>query len=182
VGKGANLYDLGYRFHGSAKVVTRYLRTAWLWERIRVQGGAYGAFCLFNHLSGVLSFVSYRDPNLLKTLEAFDQTAEFLRTVELTEDELTKGIIGAIGDIDTYLLPDAKGFTSMVWHLTGESREVRQRLREEVLGTTVADFRSFSDALQGVKERGLVKVLGSEGTIQAAAPGLPYGLQMVKVL
>ena len=182
VGKGANLYDLGYRFHGSAKVITRYLRTAWLWERIRVQGGAYGAFCLFGHLSGVLTFVSYRDPNLLKTLEAFDQTAEFLRTVELTEDELTKSIIGTIGDIDTYLLPDAKGFTSMVWHLTGESREVRQRLREEVLGTTVADFRSFADALQGVKERGLVKVLGSEGAIQAAAPGLPCGFQMVKVL
>ena len=182
VGKGANLYDLEYRFHGSAKVITRYLRTAWLWERIRVQGGAYGVFCLFSHLSGVLSFVSYRDPNLLKTLEAFDQTAEFLRTVELTEDELTKSIIGTIGDIDTYLLPDAKGFTSMVWHLTGETREARQRLRDEVLGTTVADFRSFADALQGVKERGLVKVLGSEGAIQAAAPGLPRGCQMVKVL
>jgi Zn-dependent M16 (insulinase) family peptidase len=182
VGKGANLYDLGYRFHGSAKVITRYLRTAWLWERIRVQGGAYGAFCLFNHLSGVLSLVSYRDPNILKTLEAFDQTADFLRTVKLTEDELTKSIIGAVGDIDTYLLPDAKGFTSMVWHLTGETCEVRQRLREEVLGTTAADFRSFSDALQGVKERGLVKVLGSEGAIQAAASGLPCGLQMVKVL
>ena len=182
VGKGANLYDLGYRFHGSAKVITRYLRTAWLWERIRVQGGAYGAFCLFGHLSGVLTFVSYRDPNLLKTLEAFDQTAGFLRTVELNDDELTKGIIGTIGDIDTYLLPDAKGFTSMVWHLTGETREARQRLRDEVLGTTVGDFRSFADAIQGVAERGLVKVLGSEGAIQAAAPGLPCGFQMVKVL
>jgi len=182
VGKGANLYDLGYRFHGSAKVITRYLRTAWLWERIRVQGGAYGAFCLFSHLSGVLSFVSYRDPNLLKTLEAFDQSAEFLRTVKLTEDELTKSIIGTVGDMDTYLLPDAKGFTSMVWELTGETRETRQRLRDEVLGTTVADFRSFGEVLQGVKERGLVKVLGSEGAIQAAAPGLPCGFEMVKVL
>ena len=182
VGKGANLYDLGYRFHGSAKVITRYLRTAWLWERIRVQGGAYGAFCLLSHLSGVLSFVSYRDPNLLKTLETFDQTADFLRTVKLTEDELTKSIIGTIGDIDTYLLPDAKGFTSMVWHLTGETREARQRLRDEVLGTTVADFRSFAEMLEGVKERGLVKMLGSEGAIQAAAPGLPGGFQMVKVL
>jgi hypothetical protein len=182
VGKGANLFDLGYRFHGSAKVITRYLRTAWLWERIRVQGGAYGAFCLFGHLSGVLTFVSYRDPNLLKTLEAFDQTAGFLRTVELNDDELTKSIIGTIGDIDTYLLPDAKGFTSMVWHLTGETREARQRLRDEVLGTTVGDFRSFADAIQEVAERGLVKVMGSEGAIQAAAPGLPCGFQMVKVL
>jgi Zn-dependent M16 (insulinase) family peptidase len=182
VGKGVNLYDLGYRFHGSARVITRYLRTAWLWERVRVQGGAYGAFCLFSHLSGVLTFVSYRDPNLLKTLEAFDQTTEFLRTVDLTEKELTKSIIGAIGDMDAYLLPDAKGFTSMVWHLTGETRETRQGIRHEVLGTTLADFRAFAEVLREVKERGIVKVLGSSTAIQAAAAGLPGGFEVVKVL
>ena len=64
VGKGANLYDLGYHFHGSAQVISGYLRTSWLWERIRVQGGAYGAFCMFDRISGTMTFVSYRDPNL----------------------------------------------------------------------------------------------------------------------
>ena len=182
VGKGVNLYDVGYRFHGSARVITRYLRTAWLWDRVRVQGGAYGAFCLFSHLSGVLTFLSYRDPSLLKTLEAFDQTAEFLRTVDLTGKELTKSIIGAIGEMDAYLLPDAKGFTSMVWHLTGETAKTRQLVRDEVLGTTATDFRSFGKVLQGVKERGIVKVLGSSSAIQAAAKELPGGLQVVKVL
>ncbi len=72
VGKGVNLYDLGYRYHGSTHVITRYLRNAWLWEKIRLQGGAYGAFCSFDKHSGALTFVSYRDPNLLKTLDAFD--------------------------------------------------------------------------------------------------------------
>ena len=47
VGKAANLYDLGYEFDGSAEVITGYLRMAYLWEKIRVQGGAYGAFCVF---------------------------------------------------------------------------------------------------------------------------------------
>ncbi len=45
VGKGANLYDLGYEYDGSAEVITGYLRLAYLWEKIRVQGGAYGGFC-----------------------------------------------------------------------------------------------------------------------------------------
>ncbi|NJN44572.1 MAG: hypothetical protein HC806_07540 [Anaerolineae bacterium] len=47
VGKGANVYALGYREHGSANVISKYLRTTWLWDKIRVQGGAYGAFCQF---------------------------------------------------------------------------------------------------------------------------------------
>ena len=62
VGKGANLYSLGYRYHGSVHVIAHLLRTSYLWERVRVQGGAYGAFCSFDRLSGGFVFVSYRDP------------------------------------------------------------------------------------------------------------------------
>ncbi len=182
VGKGTNIYQSGYSFHGSAHVICRYLRTAWLWERIRVQGGAYGAFCSFDRLSGVLSFVSYRDPNLLKTLEAFDETARFLRELDLHRDELTKSIVGAIGDIDTYRLPDAKGYTSMVRQLSGETDEERQKLREEVLSTTTAHFKAFAGALDTVKEEGLVKVLGSESAIQGAQADRPGWLEVLKVL
>ncbi|MFH1350226.1 MAG: insulinase family protein [Pseudomonadota bacterium] len=182
VGKGASLYQSGYRFHGSAHVISRTIRNVWLWEMIRVQGGAYGAFCLFDRLSGILSLVSYRDPNLIKTLEAFDQTAHFLNKLELSDDELTKGIIGAIGDIDSYRLPDSKGFTSMIRHLSGESDEDRQRMREEVLSTTPSDFRAFAQVLEAVKETGLVKVLGSQGSIQEALKDRPGWLNVLKVL
>ena len=182
VGKGANIYPSGYTFHGSAHVICRYLRTAWLWERIRVQGGAYGAFCSFDRLSGVLSFVSYRDPNLLKTLEVFDESARFLRDMKLRRDELTKSIIGTIGDLDQYRLPDAKGYTSMVRQLSGETDEERQQLREEVLGTTATHFAAFAEALDRVKEEGLVKVLGSESAIQGAQSDRPGWLEVLKVL
>jgi Zn-dependent M16 (insulinase) family peptidase len=182
VAKGTSLYQAGYHFHGSAHVVCRYLRTAWLWERIRVQGGAYGAFCIFDRLSGVLSLLSYRDPNLLSTLEAFDQTAGFLRDMELHGDELTKSIIGTIGDIDTYRLPDAKGYTSMVRHLSGESDEERQQIREEILSTTEADFRAFGQVLEAVKEKGLVKLLGSGSAIQEVQDHRPGWLQVLQVL
>ena len=83
VGKGANLYDLGYAADGSVEVITNYLRTTWLWERVRIQGGAYGGFCVFNQRSGVFTFISYRDPNLLGTLENYDASAGFLRDLNL---------------------------------------------------------------------------------------------------
>jgi Zn-dependent M16 (insulinase) family peptidase len=182
VAKGVNIYQGGYRFHGSSLVICRYLRNAWLWDRIRVQGGAYGSFCLFNRLSGVLSFISYRDPNLSKTLEVFDQTADFLNKTMLDEDELTRSIIGTIGDIDQYMLPDAKGYTSMIRHITGQTEKERQQIREEVLNSTTSDFRDFAQALEAMKERGLVKVLGSEKAMQDAQTGHRKGLRILKVL
>ncbi|MFH1481481.1 MAG: insulinase family protein [Pseudomonadota bacterium] len=182
VGKGADLYQTGYRFHGSAHVISRYLRNTWLWERIRLQGGAYGAFCLFDRLSGVLTFVSYRDPNLIKTLEAFDQTARFLGSVDLSDDELTKGIIGAIGDMDRYKLPDAKGYISMVRYLSGESDKDRQIMREEVLGTTSSHFKDFSQTLEAVKKDGIIKVLGSRSAVQEAIKERPGWLNVLDVL
>lgn len=182
VGKGANIYQLGYRFHGSALVITRYLRNVWLWNQVRVQGGAYGAFCLFDHLSGVLTFVSYRDPNLIKTIEAFDDSARFLRQTDLSEDELVKSIIGAIGDLDSPMLPDAKGYTSLLRYLTQNREEARQQMRDEILGTKIADFSAFSEVLERVKEHGVVKVLGSSSAFDAASTERPGWLEVFRVL
>lgn len=167
VGKGANLYELGYTLHGSALVINKYLRTTWLWEKIRVQGGAYGGFSTFDSDSGVFSYLSYRDPNLAATLENYDRTADFLRKLDLSDAELTKSIIGAIGGLDAYQLPDAKGFTSLQRYLVGRTDEARQKIRDEVLSTTAADFRAFGETLAGVADQGQVVVLGSAEAITA---------------
>ncbi len=182
VGKGADLYADGYRFHGSSLVIVGYLRTSWLWERIRVQGGAYGGLCVFDRNSGVFSFLSYRDPNLRKTVDNFDGSAQFLRTANLSEDEVRKAIIGAIGDMDSYMLPDSKGYVSMLRHLTNDSEEHRQLMREQILGTTVGDFRAFADVLDRVAGDGIVKVIGSQTAIDSALKEKPGWLQKCKLL
>lgn len=170
VGKAANLYDVGYRYHGSLNVISNLIRTSWLWEKIRVQGGAYGAFVGFSRHSGVFSFTSYRDPNLLNTLDVYDQTAAWLRTVEIAPKELTRAIIGAISSYDPYMLPDARGGLAFRRHLLGDSDADVQRIRDEILGTTVADIHAFGDVLAAAAEAGRsrVVVLGSAEAIAAA--------------
>ena len=168
VGKGGNLYALGYRQHGSANVIKKYLGTTWLWDKIRVQGGAYGGFATWDRLSGVWSYGSYRDPNLLGSLDNYDGTSNFLRNLNLSDDELTKAIIGTISDLDHYQLPDAKGYSAFVRHLTGITDENRQQLRDEVLGTTQTDFRAIADVLDKLNRQGQVVVLGSAEAIGKA--------------
>ena len=181
VGKAANLYDLGYEYDGSAEVITGYLRLAYLWEKIRVQGGAYGGFAVFDDASGIFTFLSYRDPNVASTLENYDKAAAFLKSLEasrLSDNELTKAIIGAIRGMDAYQLPDAKGYTSMMRHLTGRSDAIRQEIREEILSTNGEDFLAFGEVLEKVAQSNAVAVMGSQSAIEAAN----LDLEVTKVL
>jgi len=181
VGKGANLYELGYQHDGSVEVILGYLRMTHLWEKIRILGGAYGAFSVFDDRSGVITFISYRDPNLAGTLENYDKSAEFLKNLDasrLSDSELTKAIIAAIGDLDAYQLPDAKGYTSLMRHLTGRTDEMRQKTRDQILSTNGEDFIAFGEILEKVVQSDAVAVIGSQSAIESAN----IGLKITKIL
>jgi hypothetical protein len=181
VGKGANLYELGYKQDGSALVVNGYLQMTYLWEKIRVQGGAYGGMSSFDDASGAFAFLSYRDPNVASSIENYDKAGAFLKTLDssrLSDNELTKAIIAAIGDLDAYQLPDAKGYTSMMRHLTGRTDDLRQKMRDQVFSTNGEDFIAFGEVLEKAAQSEAVAVIGS----QSALEGANLGLKVTKVL
>ncbi|VGO19162.1 hypothetical protein SCARR_01219 [Pontiella sulfatireligans] len=168
VGCAANLFNAGYKMHGSAMVISRYLQTAWLWEKIRVQGGAYGGMCGFDQRSGVFTFASYRDPNLESSLEVYKATGDYLKNLVLSEDELTRALIGAIGQLDSYQLPDSKGYSSTARFLLDYTDEERQQLRDEVLATTQEHFNAFGNTLNRAFKNGAVSVLCSPESAEKA--------------
>jgi len=148
VAKAVDLYASGgYSLHGSAAVVNKLISTSWLWDRVRVSGGAYGGFSDWDSHSGQFTLLSYRDPNLVKTLDIYDATPGWLSKVDLDADALTRAVIGTIGDLDAYQLPDAKGYTALMRHLLRVSDDERRQRRQEVLATSLADFKRFGDAL-----------------------------------
>lgn len=168
VGKGANLYDFGYIYNGSLNVVMRWLRMGRLWEDVRVAGGAYGAFCSFERISGNMICSSYRDPNVDRTLKAYDSLALYLREFTPTAAQLEQAIVGAVGSVDTYLLPDARGAQALAFYLAGQTPEMRQRIREEMLATTAIDFHDFADAMTTFAQNGITCVLGGIKTAESA--------------
>jgi len=169
VGCAASLFDAGYAMHGSALVITRYLQTAWLWEKIRVQGGAYGGMCGFDQRSGVFTFASYRDPNLQASLDIYKATGHFLKNLTLSEDELTRALIGAIGQLDAHQLPDAKGYSDCMRFLLRYTDEERQQLRDEVLSTTEAHFHSFGEILNAAFDQPAIAVLCAADTAEKSS-------------
>jgi Zn-dependent M16 (insulinase) family peptidase len=182
VGKVCDIHASGYSFHASSLVASKYLRTTWLWEQVRVLGGAYGGFCNYGRLTGLMSFGSYRDPNIVSTLTAFDGCGKFLETVKLDSGELLKAVIGTSGDLDPYQLPDAKGFTAMVQHLAGVTTETRQRIRDEVLATEERHLREFGSVLREAAAAGSVCVMAGEDALaRAGAQGLslPESLRLL---
>ena len=172
VGKAGLMYDEGERIPGSASVVARFLRTGYLWDRVRVMGGAYGGFCVFSSFSGMISFLSYRDPNLEKTLDVYDAAADAVmaaaEALENDPDALATAIIGTIGDMDGALSPDQKGRSAFQRWLINETPEYRQQFRDEVLNTKPSDFRDFAERLRNMKQSS-VAVVSSKGAFEGAA-------------
>jgi Zn-dependent M16 (insulinase) family peptidase len=182
VAKGGDLRRAGAEPNGATSVIQHYLNTTWLWNKVRVQGGAYGGSCALDRHAGTFAFSSYRDPNLLETLEVYDETGAFLRESGISEAELTKSIIGVIGQVDDYQLPDAKGFTSTLRYLTHETDASLQRYREEILATRPENFRAFGDTLSALAATGDVVVMGSPDAIAAANAKRQGFLAVTKVL
>ncbi|RWW88994.1 hypothetical protein BHE74_00002104 [Ensete ventricosum] len=133
-------------------------------------------------ITGVFSYLSYRDPNLLKTLDVYDGTDSFLRELQLDDDTLTKAIIGTIGDVDAYQLPDAKGYSSLMRYLLGVTEEERKRRREEILSTSLKDFKEFADAIEAVKNSGVVVAVASPEDVTRANTEQPGFFEVKKVL
>ena len=172
VGLGLSLNGTGYIYSGSQAVILRHLRMGYLWDRVRVQGGAYGCFARYGRATGAFTFASYRDPNVENTLRVYRETADYLGNLSLSEADITRAVVGAIGDVDAYMLPGAKGSAAFSRWMAGESEEERQRIREEILSTRLADFHDFAPCLARALETAVPCVLGgSDAEAVADAEG-----------
>merc|ERR1719159_1532866 len=103
--------------------------------------------------------MSYRDPNLQKTLNIYDKAPEALLNHEVSQQDVMQGIIGAVSDLDSPMSPDQKGYESMVDYLSGESNADRQQWRDAVLSCSAKDFVDYGERLKKVAADGSAELL-----------------------
>ncbi|MBR2752566.1 MAG: insulinase family protein [Lachnospiraceae bacterium] len=165
VARSGNFVKSGYHFTGVMDVLSSYLRWEYLWQNVRVKGGAYGCMTGFQR-SGNAFFVSYRDPHLQRTWDVFEELPVKLRYLELSERELRQYIIGAINMIDQPLTPRSRGARSLTLYLSGVTKEMLDEEREQILETTQEDLNELADVVEDVLRQGYACTIGSEAKVR----------------
>jgi Zn-dependent M16 (insulinase) family peptidase len=165
VAKGFNFRSLGHGYSGVYQVLRGVAGMDYLWNRVRIQGGAYGGFARFSR-NGNMYFCSYRDPNLKETLKIYDEAEGYISGFSTDRREMTKYVIGTVSGLDAPLTPSMKGETATERHLSGLTRDDVQRTRDEVLGTTLSDIRKCGEVVGDVMRQNRFCVLGGEGKLQ----------------
>ncbi len=165
VAKGFNFRRLGHTYNGSLQVLRAITSMDYLWNRVRVQGGAYGCFARIAR-NGNMYFCSYRDPNLAGTLTAYDEAENYLKVFDADQREMTKYIIGTISKLDAPLTPSMKGEAATERFISHITQGDVQRTRDEVLHTGVDDIRKCGRLIRDVMDQNYFCVIGSEGKIR----------------
>ena len=148
-------------------ILASILSNEYLWNNIRVLGGAYGCGFSFRRQCGSIAFYSYRDPSIGETLETYKGAPDYIESFDVDEREMTKFIIGTIGILDTPMTPDMKGRFSISCYMSGVDGEWVQKRREAILDATCEDIRKLGKYVREVTELGNICVVGSEGDIEA---------------
>ncbi|MDE6627175.1 MAG: insulinase family protein [Lachnospiraceae bacterium] len=165
VATAGNFLDKGYAYTGALNVLQVIFSYDYLWINVRVKGGAYGSMCGFNRI-GDAYFTSYRDPNLGKTYEIYQNAAGYVEQFEASDRDMVKYIIGAIAKLDTPLTPSAEGAFDFNCYLSGVTEEQLQKDRDEVLSADVAAIRKLAPLISAVTGTDIICAIGDEQVIQ----------------
>ena len=168
--RGYRLSRCSMRFSGSMWLACSILSLGYYWNRIRVQGGAYGAGIQMDRTGNVFSY-SFRDPTPGKTLKADGDAAAFLKDFAESGEHLDGYIISALNELNPLLSPREKGALADARMLTGYTREESERIRKEVLNTTPAQLAACGEWLNRFAAEGNVCVTANREALKQC-PGL----------
>lgn len=154
-------------YTGALQVFQNAVSTDYLWTKVRVLGGAYGCMCGFK-ATGESYFVSYRDPNLTKTLDVYRDVVDYIKDFEATEEEMTKYIIGAVGSYDFPLSPSNKGARSLNAYLKGLTIDALKREKTEIIDATLEDMKNVLPYVEAILSQNNICVIGNDKKVEEA--------------
>lgn len=137
----------------------------YLWNTVRVKGGAYGVFSLFRR-DGSAAFLSYRDPNINKTIDAYDGVPGYLESFDVDEKQMTKYVIGTVSKLDQPLSNSSKADHGDACYFSKITDDMIQKEREQVINTDVNTIRGFKELIESILSEQCICALGNENKIK----------------
>ena len=160
-----NFVEKGLAYKGTLRTLKVILGYDYLWINVRVKGGAYGCMCSFGK-SGDAYIASYRDPNLGKTIEAYEGIVEYVAHFSGDERSMTQAVIGTVSEMDAPMNPAAKALRALSIYLTGQTAEQLQKERDQVLDATAEDIRALAGHMKAFLEDDCLCVVGNTKKIE----------------
>lgn len=105
---GSSMMAHGLRYSERAILASKIISLDYLWNVVRVKGGAYGTDFQVRE-NGFASCYTYRDPDIAGFIKNTDKIGEFLKKFCAECDDITEYIIGAVADMSPVFTPKTKG-------------------------------------------------------------------------
>lgn len=163
--KAYNYEDLDVEYKGDMAVLSTVLSRTYLHNQIRAAGGAYGTSLSITE-SGNIAASSYRDPNLKRSLEVYDNMGQWLSDQDLTQSDVEQYIIGSINRFDPPMSPSGLGKLAYVRYLTGRTVEEQEAKLNEALAATEVTLKAYRPLLDQAMEEDLICVIGNSEVIK----------------
>ncbi len=151
------------KYKGSSQVLMNALSTDFLWKNVRVLGGAYG--CMSNFDRESISFVSYRDPKVKETYDVYKKVLDYIDNFNADSEEMTKCIIGAVGNFDYPVTPKVRGIRSFASYLQGVTNEDLAREKREIVDCTLEDIKALKPYFEKVLKENNICTVGNSQKI-----------------
>ncbi|HFI0463057.1 TPA: insulinase family protein [Streptococcus suis] len=155
-----------FDFNGQYNVLANALRYDYLWNNIRVKGGAYGAMYGLRR-NGDLFLASYRDPNIVKTLETYGGVGDYIHHLEASDEAILKYMIGTLSELNQPKSAADKGNTAFVLYQQGRTTQNIIQFKEEILATDLAQLKALEATIRKAVEDATVVVIGNKAQIDA---------------
>ncbi len=165
--QGGRLFNNNSTYNGHFEVLKTYLSRDFLWNTVRQMGGAYGCFIQFSHITGNLALVSYRDPQVKKTYDAYAAIPEIVANLELPQNVMEQLIVGTYGNFDPHHSTAAKGATARNEYLSGIDPSYKRKRLLEITATTLEDMRAFAPSFSEMAGKSFRAIIGNRTKIEA---------------
>ena len=152
---------------GAWQVATRVLSYDYLWNEVRVKGGAYGVG-FKRSTEGLRQFWSFRDPSVDATLARYDAAAAWLSAWDGAREDLEGYIVATVATHDAPVKPRQLARRQDVSRFNARPATWRDEVRQQELSATVEGTRALAAALADTEAARGICVFGGRAAIQAS--------------
>lgn len=151
-------------------LLSKNISYGYLWEEVRVKGGAYGCGASYDPARGTFSLSSYRDPGIADTLRAYSGIFDYIeKKMDLSQSGVEQAIIGAAKYLDRPIRPEQAVDLALHRHLAGRTPEKIKEFRQRLFNLDGDAIRNASSEIlrSGLKDSS-VCVITSRERLEAA--------------